>query len=294
MIVAIPFLLVFGALVGLAFISIAPGFSDGLTRGLKSSLGPLGYALAIGPLLVVKMTRYLSRYIGEAILSATAATVGWLASLAKAVEYVAVSALLWPVTMTRVFFWLLDIEIPRLIHALPNAATRVYRSTVVRVVRIERTVVRFTKLSRAQVKAAIAAALGGVVLPYLPSLRWLKAHIHALTAVVPHAIPLQWGRTISGIRKRLRRLERLGAAGLAVGAVAAALARLGVGWIRCRKVGRVGRQLCGMDDSFLESLLLDAAAIFSLVSVVEFATELRAVEDEALAIMGKLVREWPG
>lgn len=78
-----------------------------------------------------------------------------------------------------------------------------------------------------------------------------------------------------------------------LGAVAVALARLGAGWIRCSNVGKTGRALCRTDASLLEDLLLGTVAIFGAVSVVEFARELEAVEDEAVAIMGRLVREWP-
>lgn len=282
------------AFVGLAYLALFPAEASALTQFLKQTLGPLGYAISFGVNLTLKLVRYVTRNVGEAILSYTAIAVGWIATTARTLDYIITSALTWPITLSRVFFWLLDVEIPRLIHALPNATTKVFHSTVVRVQKIERTVYRFPKITRAQVRAAVAALVAPILNPYLAPLRWLRAHIHALTATVPATIPLQWGRTISGIRKRLRRLERLAGAGVAVGAVAVALARLGAGWIRCRKVGKVGRQLCGMDESLLDSLLTDGLAIFSVLSVVEFATELRAIEDEAIGIMGKLVREWPG
>ena len=294
LLLGVPLLVILTAFVGLATIALQHSASRGWIGWL---IGTIGKTAAIGLSIIpgaTQLTRWVTHELGGVVLSATRLTVGWISALGAYIERFGSQALGWPIELFRLTDWLLTVEIPRLVASLPNAVTKIVHQTVTRVVRIERTVVRFPKLSRAQVKAAVAAALGTLVVPFLPELRWLRAHFHALTAVLPHTIPIQWGRTIAGIRARLRRLERLGAAGLAVGAVAAALAKLGVGWIRCRKVGRVGRQLCGMDDSFLESLLLDAAAIFSLVSVVEFATELRAVEDEALAIMGKLVREWPG
>jgi hypothetical protein len=64
--------------------------------------------------------------------------------------------------------------------------------------------------------------------------------------------------------------------------------------IRSNKVRRIGKAACGMDESLIEQLLLGATAIFSVVSVVEFAKEMRTIEDEAVSIMGRLVREWPG
>jgi hypothetical protein len=49
-----------------------------------------------------------------------------------------------------------------------------------------------------------------------------------------------------------------------------------------------------MDASLLESLLGDALLIVGTLSVVTFAKEMLAIEDEAVAIMRKLVKEIPG
>lgn len=294
LLLGVPLLVILTAFVGLATIALQHSASRGWLGWL---IGTLGKTAAIGLSLIpgaTQLTRWVAHELGGVVLSATKLTVGWLSALGAYIDRFGAQALGWPIELFRLTDWLLTVEIPKLVTALPNAVTRIVHQTVTRVVKVERTVVKFPKLSRAQVRSAVAAALGTLVVPFLPELRWIRSHFHALTAVLPHTIPLQWGRTVTGIRKRLRRLERLTAAGVAVGAVAAALAKLGVGWIRCRKVGRVGRQICGMDEGLLESLLGDAVAIFSVVSVVEFAKELRAVEDEAVTIMGKLVREWPG
>ena len=195
--------------------------------------------------------------------------------------------------MSKFSYWLLDVYLPRLFKTIPHIAGQVIHQVVTRVVRVERTVVKLPKLSKAAARALVSAAVATYIHPFLSDLRWLQRHFHALTAVLPRALPIPTVPAIPHLRARIKRLERLVAVGVGVGLVARALARLRVGWIRCNKVGRLGRAVCGMDDSLLDALLLDALAIFSVVSVVEFANGLRAVEDEALAIMGKLVREWP-
>lgn len=96
----------------------------------------------------------------------------------------------------------------------------------------------------------------------------------------------------SRLAKRLGRVEGLFAAGV----LAAALANvLGVTTkcLRSGNVGKVARRICGMDANLLQSLLLDSLAIASVVSVVEFAEDLRAIEDEAVAVLGAMIREWP-
>lgn len=75
--------------------------------------------------------------------------------------------------------------------------------------------------------------------------------------------------------------------------VAAGIKALRLGWLRCSNVSKAGRAVCGLDTHFLETLLADALAIVGVISVVQFARDLRAVEDEAIGIMHKLVREFP-
>ena len=91
---------------------------------------------------------------------------------------------------------------------------------------------------------------------------------------------------------RLRKVEGLFAAGVMAAVLANALG-IATRCVRRGNVAKAARSICGLDSSLFESLLGDLIAITSVLSVVEFATELRAVEDEAIAIMGKLVREWP-
>jgi hypothetical protein len=173
------------------------------------------------------------------------------------------------------------------------------------------------------VKALIYALLPPLILPaVLKALRHVKfGHVvtriqtleHTVTQRIVHVtkvvaaagaavpgwvihLPGRIGRVEreqADVWKRLRHLEKyVGALG-AVALFVTALRKLGLNWIRCRNVKRVGKQLCGMDAGLLDSLLLDGVAVLSVVSVVTFAEALREVEDEALAIMGRLVREWP-
>jgi hypothetical protein len=101
-------------------------------------------------------------------------------------------------------------------------------------------------------------------------------------------------RDLSGVKARLKSLEKYAGATAAVALFTAAIAKLGLKWIRCRNVKRTGKAVCGMDASLLESLLGDALLIVGTLSVVTFAKEMLAIEDEAVAIMRKLVKEIPG
>lgn len=100
-------------------------------------------------------------------------------------------------------------------------------------------------------------------------------------------------RDRASIWKRLRGLEKYAGAAGAVALFTAALARLGLKWIRCRNVTRVGKRVCSMDNDLLTSLLGDAVLVLGTVSVVEFARDMLAFEKEAVGIIGGIVREWP-
>lgn len=293
LVVAIPFLVVVSAFVILGMAAAQRSVSNGFVAWLKDA-GRVGALIGgVTAELAVRLTRWVTNSIGAEWADLQRLGVTWLGGIAQWAVVVMENALLWPYELSRFVYWLLDVYLPKLLKTIPHLAGQVIHQVISRVVRVERTVVKLPKLSKAAAKALVGAAVALYVHPYLAMLRWLKAHYHALTAVLPRALPLPTVPAIPNVWKRLRALERKIGVPVALGVVATALARLGVNWIRCNKVRRLGRGVCGMDDSFLESLLLDSLAIFSILSVVEFANELRTVEDEALSIMGRLVREWP-
>src|SRR6185437_6165327 len=98
---------------------------------------------------------------------------------------------------------------------------------------------------------------------------WIRRHFKAirraaaaagaiavtLPGTIQKDVRVPFGKTIKQILRRLRSLEkRIGVtAGAAI--VAAALARLGLGWIRCANVKRVGKAVCGFDRNWLNTIL---------------------------------------
>lgn len=161
--------------------------------------------------------------------------------------------------------------------------------------------------------ALVAKIVAAVVAKLRPQLaKEAKVAEHAVPQVVeqyitysvPAALPGALGipkihRDITNLwkwrskaEKRLGRLERITAAGVFAGLLANALG-IATRCIRRGNVGKAARRVCGMDSSLLDSLLLDGLAIAGAVSVVEFAKGLQEIEDEAVAVLGGLIREWP-
>lgn len=109
---------------------------------------------------------------------------------------------------------------------------------------------------------------------------------HSIALPAPIAIPRtlpkvgELERGIEWVKGEAKRLKKYGTVAGLLGITAAVLGRLGLGWTRCSKVGRTGKQLCGMDESLLESLLADTLLIVGTVSLVEFAQGMQGITAE--------------
>lgn len=110
---------------------------------------------------------------------------------------------------------------------------------------------------------------------------------------VPREIPKigELRRAWDWTKGHLDSLRKLGTVAGLVGLTAATLGRLGLGFVRCSKVKRIGRGVCGLDESLLESLLADALLVVGAISIVEFAKELQTIEGVTVDALRGFVRE---
>jgi hypothetical protein len=113
--------------------------------------------------------------------------------------------------------------------------------------------------------------------------------VGALPRVIPRVGRLE--REVTDGLARLRDFARRFGPAAALATVAVAVARLGFGWVRCSKVGRVGKRLCGINEGLLDSLLADALLIAGAISIVTLARAALAAEDEIIGYVRRSVRE---
>jgi len=116
---------------------------------------------------------------------------------------------------------------------------------------------------------------------------------------LPVPIPKTTGKTIPKLsdlqhawewtKARLGKLGKLGTIAGLIGLTSAVLGRLGLGWLRCSRVGKAGKQVCGMDSGLLDSLLADTLLIVGTVSLVEFA---RGMQDVTREVVGPIRTFW--
>jgi hypothetical protein len=144
---------------------------------------------------------------------------------------------------------------------------------------------------RAIAKPAISA-----VPKAISKLDWITPAI-ALPDIsaVPKAIPgikaleREVGATAEWVKANARKLTVAGIVGLTV----AALGRLGLGWLRCRNVSKVGKGVCGMNPLDLAALLAGSIGIASSISVVSLAEECQTFATAVNTAMEVFVKELP-
>lgn len=126
-------------------------------------------------------------------------------------------------------------------------------------------------------------AIAGKLAALAATVAALEARIqHAAAVAVPDAIPVpaDIGGGLTEALERIKGLTRRLAPAALVGVGAYALAKIGLTWIRCGRVSKVGKRICGMNDSALDNLLASTVLIVGTVSLVEFARGMQGIMDE--------------
>lgn len=95
---------------------------------------------------------------------------------------------------------------------------------------------------------------------------------------------------LAAIRAKVRGLSKWLTAANAAAIVAAALGRLGLGWTRCQNTRRLGKNVCGMDPSLVDSLIADTLLVLGTVSLIEFAEGMQGLMGETASTIGSFWR----
>jgi hypothetical protein len=227
--------------------------------------------------------------------------VNWFGALGDFLKHFAAASLSPPLEALIFARWLLEKEIPHLIHSLPSSVAKLVHGTVkivhdqtknitypTKIVhQLGKTINRIEHLTKAQAIAAVTAAFPGIRLA-LPELRWLREHWRAITKAAAYAggvavpwvaVPELW-KWLHAHRLRISRLEKL----LTTAGFALAISRvlgLGTNW-RCLtrgNIGRAARFFCGAPSWFVDFLLLGTIEAFIVTDLCGF-TDLLMKEAE--------------
>lgn len=230
---------------------------------------------------VVPLTSYILHELGHTFNVAYSTAARWVGGLENYVQMTGAAAVNLGLALNDWTKWMVYHYVPSLVHGVTAPVTKVIHGATVRIVKIERTIVKVPSLTRAQVKALVAVAIPGIVAKELPYFEWLKQHLKALERAIAGTLPHPT-LDLAGIRARLKKLEKVSATSLVAGTVALALARLGATWIRCNNWKRIGRAGCQMSPNAITQLLglaAGLAVIESNLSIVTLAEEMLKVEE---------------
>lgn len=280
-----PFLYLAGAVVAYGMVYSADKIVRALFGSLKSSVGWIPWAGKVISAPIDMIERKLTNSLGE-VIDSLEETIGTyyhalaqlVTQIGDAIEELAIWA--WKESAIR---WTYE-HARGLIHSVHALQTRVQA--------LEADVEALARHGAVAIPKAAHTASTYVT-------RVEKVTSAALDRAIAVDIPNLWERTRSEA-DQLDRLWRWARAhgktigeGVGLAAVTAALTRLGLGWLRCNNVGKAARSICRTDVSLLEDLLLGTLAIFGVLSVREFARGMVDIEDEALDLARRLIREWP-
>ena len=282
----IPLFVLAGVFVAVGLAAANSATSGALTSWITNTLRfvPV-FGVAIAE-VTLQLTRWVGYKLGQFAEPLVEMAVQWVSSLRLTTIGLWVSGLEAPVEAFRITSALVW-------HVIPNAIKHATLATVHTVTRLQPIiqrlpgqVVKYIRVSEAQLVRALNHAWPALTHGYLDSWNWLRRHERQIAAAIaatvggltiPHVLgrdlPVPWGRTVNQIRRRLRALEGRIAGGVAVAAVTVALTRLGLNWIRCSNVAKAGRGLCRAPAKWLESLIAGLVVVYGVVNIRTLARE---------------------
>ena len=305
--------LILVSIIGLAALFAMAGLASA-SNALSKAL--IGFFQGFGPILnwfgnlisppLTQLTRWISHECGVAFQGLEQIGVRWLDGLNSYVNYMGEHTLKWASELYGTVEWLTWHYIPKQVAAALRATEGEIGALWRHMPLPARVVIHLPRISKAWIKAAIAAVLPGALIAELPLLKWLArhkawlAHVAALAggiALAPgYAIPRLW-RGIDDLRKwkthvgrRLHRLEKLlGMTGLAI-AIASVLRIPSFRCLTTGPIGKVSRALCGLSSAALQDLLGLIVDALILTNICEVIT----IMEDGLSLISGPLDAWIG
>ena len=200
-------------------------------------------------------------------------------SLAYVVEQTG-AAIVEAVRATAHVAWLVEVKYP--LAAISYAAHHAAKA-VGGVTKVYPTVVRRVEISRKALAAAVAAAVAVAL---------HAKHLVITTHVDPFNVRAKIGHTWRQLRHlfaRVSRLEKLTAGLGAVALVGTALERMGLKWLRCPALSRVGRKIGCNGFGILDELLAPAFEALVVLDLCRFALAAQRLAREFVPALAAVI-----
>jgi hypothetical protein len=286
-VLVIPIAVLFAVFVAVGLASTNSSWSNALVSWLSNSW--LNFALPITAFAAqtLKLSQWVAKKLGDLADPLIGMVIQWVSSIRLVTIGLWVSGLEAPVEAFRITSALVWHVIPNSVKAWTLSLTRTVSHTVTVVQHLPGVVVRQIAVSQAQIVSALDRAWPQLTHGYLDSWNWLRRHEKGLAAaiaataggltipgILTHGLPIPFGETVKQIRRRLRALDRRFAIAAFTGLVATSLARLGLNWLRCSNVAKVGKGVCRAPLGWIESLLAGLVVVYGVVNIRTLAKEL--------------------
>lgn len=231
---------------------------------------------------VVPLTKFLTHELGQAFNAVYQQIAQWLSGIEDGARLAADAVYHTALAMARWNQWLVSTYLPRVIHPVTTTVNKVVSSTTKVVKVIQRDAVTLTKATKAYIRAAVAVAIPGALVPELPLLKWIRQHWKRIVAgAAGLSIPWLHPWRIA-TDKRIKRLEKLlGLSGLAA-LVTATFGAEVLRFLRCRNTRGIAKTWCGANLNALENLFLGLLAVVGGFGLIEFGQAMQGVIGEGV------------
>lgn len=269
------------ALVGIGLFALCAGFVAYGMAGTQhqQASGWLGWASRFAHDLVtgskyileniVPLSSYLLHELGSVYNAVYSQCATWLGGVENFVRMSGAATYEFALAMNDWSKWLVNVEIPKLVHAIPGEAAKVARDVGKKVGQVERTVVKIVGLSAHAAEVEVKKVIAHDFPFLLPELRYIKAHWKQLLKIlatagaiaipglldIPGSLRRWVEKGLSDLWKRIKANEKKLTGVVAAAVVAEALRKLGMSWARCTNWKRLGRAGCNLSPGSITHLL---------------------------------------
>lgn len=271
----IPLAVLLALLVSYGLATTSRPVSGGFVKWLADKVVNIPFIGGLSVEQVLRLDRFLTQALGTHFQAVSRAGVKWVATLANYVYVVGYWTLYWPIELTHVVAWLVRSHIPHAINARTKPIAQTAANAEAQAKAAAGLAHTIPKTAKGNSTVKEVTTIQHVAMPHAKHWDWINTHWKGITAAVAGAaaiaLPVPFGLTIRGIKRRLRKLEaeRVGPLA-AVAVVALALRKMGLSWLKCPSFARLGRKIGCSGFAFIEELLFIGFSAFVITDLCRF------------------------